>query len=341
MKICLLTRYFDFRNAGLGRFSMEIRNGLIKRGYDVDCISTEGESLYSYFSYTLFEIPIKLRKRKYDIQHALTPMEGIWLNPKRGIVTFHDLIQIKYPERQCSGLGGRGWKSFVGGGYFRFACNMASKVRHITCNSNQTKEDLIEVFKVKPEKITVTREGIREDLEPKEKPDEVFRIGYLGQLDRRKRVNLLIKAFERSRLDADLVIAGGGADSEYLRELARDDIRGIKFYGYIKDELLPDFYNSLDVFVFPTWVEGYGLPIVEAMACRKPVIVLSDAVIPSEIKDRCIVVDKLEDALWNIRHLESLCKDINYDSNYKFAKEHSWDRCVEEHIKLYEEIRSI
>ena len=65
-------------------------------------------------------------------------------------------------------------------------------------------------------------------------------------------------------------------------------------YLDIDDSKLGDFNNYLDVFVFPTWLEGHGLPIVEAMACKKPVIVLHDARIPWEIEGRCIIVEELE-----------------------------------------------
>ncbi|WP_225370026.1 glycosyltransferase [Methanobrevibacter arboriphilus] len=58
------------------------------------------------------------------------------------------------------------------------------------------------------------------------------------------------------------------------------------FLGFISDEDMVDFYNSLDVFVFPTIMEGYGMPIVEAMACGKPVITLEDAYIPHDIKKK-------------------------------------------------------
>ncbi len=78
--------------------------------------------------------------------------------------------------------------------------------------------------------------------------------------------------------------------------------------------------------------------MVEAMSCRKPVMVLSDAIIPNEVKSRCAVVENFTDALNNVAYLESLPKLVKCDDNYRFAKEHDWDKCVEAHIKLYQEI---
>jgi len=335
MRVCLVSRYFDFRNAGLGRVGLEIRKGLVKRGHSVRTVSTNGSTLYSYFFYTLTEIPFRL-PRGYDVYHAITPMEAMWLPKDGGVVTFHDLFQITDPDKLGSGLGYSKWKNFIGTRYFKLACKVAKKCKGIVAVSERTKEDLVEYLGVDENKIRVIRSGIRDDLIPMKKRDKVFRVGYLGQLDRRKRVNLLIEAFKKSDLD-ELVIGGIGVDYDRLRAQAGGDDR-IKFRGPIPDNNLGDFYNSLTVFVFPTWLEGYGLPIVEAMACKKPVVVLQDARIPWEVKRRCIIVDELGYVLGNKAYLERLCRSVDIEDNYKWAKEHNWDRTVDEYIKVYKEV---
>ena len=334
MKICLLTRYFDFRNAGLGRVSLEIYKELVRRGYEVKAVSTNGTSLYSYFFYTLLEIPLRI-PRNCDVYHALTPMESIWIPKEKSVVTFHDLFQITDRDKLGSGLGYSGWKNFIGCNYFKFAVNVAKRCKRIVAVSEKTKEDLISELGIDRGEIKVIKSGIRDDLEPQPRKDEKFRIGYLGQLDRRKRLNLLINAFKRSELD-ELVIGGIGPDKKILEEQAQGDKR-IKFLGLVPDDKLSEFYNSLDLFVFPTWVEGYGLPIVEAMACKKPVMVLVNSKIPFEVKDRCIWVQDLVPVL-STSHLLRLCKSVNIEDNYKWAKKHSWKVCVDEYIKLYEEV---
>lgn len=100
---------------------------------------------------------------------------------------------------------------------------------------------------------------------------------------------LLIDAFKEN----ELIIEGIGVDKDKLVSRARGDDR-IGFRGLIPDSKLVDFYNYLDVFVSPTWLEGYKLPIVEAMACKRPVIVLHEARIPWEVKRRCIIVEELD-----------------------------------------------
>jgi len=358
MKICLLTRSFDLKTGGIARVSSEILDGLIKRGHEVHCLSTDKEGLVGYFKYTALDIPFKL-PRGMDIYHALTPMESIWIPKRKGIsvildliaithpdkyggrlnqsiTTFHDIFPLTHPRLQGAGLGYSKLKSYIGGRYFRFACRQAVKCRYIVTDSEYIKKEIIEIFGVDEEKVKVVKLGIREDLEPLPKKDKIFRVGYLAQLDRRKRVDLLIKAFKKSSL-GELVIGGKGLDEVMLKELAAGDNR-IKFLGFIPDKELVAFYNSLDVFVFPTAVEGYGLPPVEAMACKKPVVVLADAIIPWEVKRRCIIVEELQYVLGNRTYLEKRCQLVDIEDNYKWAKEHTWKNTVDQYIELYMEV---
>lgn len=358
MRICLLTRSFDLQGGGIARVSSEIRDELVRQGHLVHCISTKKESLPGYLSYTLLEMPSRIPKG-FDVYHALTPLESIWIPKDKGIaiildliaithprlyggrlsksvVTFHDIIPVTHPNLQGAGVGYSSLKTSIAKRYFSFACNQAVKCKYVVTVSEHVREEVIRVFGVEPTRVKVIKSGIREDLEPQPKKDKKFRIGYLAQLDRRKRVDLLIGAFKKSDLD-ELVIGGKGLDEALLRQQAGDDPR-IKFLGFIPDDKLVDFYNSLDVFVFPTAIEGYGLPIVEAMACRKPVVVLHDSIIPWEVKKRCIIVERLDYVLGNQSYLQNLCRYTKIDNNYTWAKSHSWSKSVEEYVELYKEI---
>ena len=191
MKICLLSRYFDFRNAGIGRCSQKLLFGLTGKGHTVRCVSTDGTSLQSYFKYIFYDIK-KSMPPDCDIYHSMTPMEGVWIPKDRGVVTFHDLIPMVYPNLAGAGLNNNYLTKNIGKGVFRFASKVSSKAKVVVCNSENTRLDVIQHLGVDGNKIKVIRWGINEDLEPKVKKDDVFTIGYLGQLDRRKRVELLI-----------------------------------------------------------------------------------------------------------------------------------------------------
>jgi glycosyltransferase involved in cell wall biosynthesis len=131
----------------------------------------------------------------------------------------------------------------------------------------------------------------------------------------------------------ELVIGGIGVDESRLRTLANGDDR-IKFLGFIPDNQLKDFYNSLDTFIMPTIAEGYGLPIVEAMACGKKVVVREDENIPVEVKERCIVVPNLG---WYTLG-QDLGIKVDIGDNYRWAKEHSWEKCIQEYVEVYKEV---
>lgn len=292
-----------------------------------------GQGAEKYFVYTLFEIAFKT-PRDCDLYHACTPIETLWLGGKeRKVVTFHDLIPMLYLGMVQTHYAKNKLTRPISKNYFTLACKHAVKCDAIIVNSDQTAGELTEHFGVDREKIVVTRFGISPGLKPKNKNDGIYRIGTLGYLDPRKRTGLLIEAFKEADLDAELVIAGKGVDMPYLKKLAGGDKR-IKFLGFVPDEELCDFYSSLDVFAFPSLLEGYGLPIVEAMACGKPVVTLADAIIPSDVKSRTHIC-KLEELP---RVLAS--REFNCDrrANLRFAREHSWKKMVDKTVEVYERV---
>lgn len=333
MKICLASRFFDLRNTGIGRFSVEMLEGLRRRGHEVTALAAGGDSDAGYFFYTAFELGRRLPKG-LDVYHCLTPMEAIHAPKQSSIVTFHDMIPLLHLDKtETHYTQGRmkNLRRFVSRRYFGLAAKAASKCRVVVCTSDQAKRELVEHLSVEEERVKVVRLGIARGLEPAVKKDKVFRIGTLSYLDRRKRIDVLIKAFLDANVDGELVIGGKGADRDRLVDLAGGDSR-IKFAGFVPEEKMSDFYNSLDLFVFPTRIEGYGMPIVEAFACKKPVLVLEDGVIPVELKSRCLVTDNLLEFLR--RPAAGQQRDI--EGNYRFARLHDWDASVGQYLRLYE-----
>jgi glycosyltransferase involved in cell wall biosynthesis len=311
-----------------------MRDALLKRGYETVSFGTHRERDIGYFVYSAVEAAFTLPKG-YDIYHCLSPIEAIYAPKASSIVTFHDLIpwlHLNKTETHYAQGPMKQVKRLISKHYFKAAASMASKCSLIACNSEHTRQELIEHLNVDETKVSVIRFGISQTLDPGPKKDKIFRIGTLSYLDPRKRIDILIQAFLAAGIDGELVIGGTGADYHRLAELARQHDERIKFVGFVPEEKLAEFYNSLDLFVFPTKVEGYGLPIVEAFACKKPVIVLHDAIMPDEIKSRCVVVDNLTEFLKN----QKLTLDI--ERNYDFAKIHDWNSCVEDYTKLYQRV---
>jgi len=330
MKITLISKSFKTRAAGLGSYA-KILYETLKDDDDliIEKISQKNDLIknrgLSSFFFAFIEIPLRLRTS--DVYHALNPLECFYLNPKKSVVTIHDLHRYNFPNKDI-------YNKIVHF-FYRKAMKNAIKFKKIICISKETCNELKSRFDVCEDRIYIVRQSIDKKYHPTFKKNDIFTIGTISVLSDTKRVDLLIKAFLEADLkNSQLLIGGTGFLENELKKLAKDNPK-IKFLGFVDDNEMNDFYNSLDVFVFPSIREGYGLPIVEAMACGKPVITLDDSEIPSEIKNRT-----------HVSKFSNLSKDLinkNFDcdieSNLKFAKEeHSYEKAKKQLKEIYSSI---
>lgn len=335
MKICIVSWMFDIeKHAGVGRVGAELLAGLRKRKYDIVTMSLNKTNHLDYLKYLMWDIPRNLPAA--DVYIAQSPMESIWLPKDKTICIVHDLIPLLHPHLAGANMNNNPIKTFLGSRFYWLGARSASHCKRIICNSSQTRNELKQYFNVPDSKLRVVDLGVRPDLDYKLKKDSIFRVGYLGQLDRRKRVNLLIQAFKASNIDGELVIGGTGPDRAKLEAQAAGDSR-IKFLGFVPDSQLCDFYNSLSVFAFPSAAEGWGIPIVEAMACRKLVMVWRDSFIPIELKYKCF----LDTDFNNLRSM--IAPNIwgnnnSVNDNYQFAHSFSWDKFSDGVDKIVREV---
>lgn len=337
LNICYLTRHDSLKHAGIGRVYLNIKNGMVERGHTVKTVASNDNSPAQYLKYFMFDIIRKIPKGS-DVYHAMTPIETIYAPKAKTIVSLHDLIPIRTPALSGSGLNNSIFSRIVGQASYQLAFATSAKCAVIVATCDNLKREIVDFLRIPDKKVRVVRLGINPDLDymPGRVKNEVPVIGYIGQLDQRKRVRLLIQSFLQANIDAQLLIAGTGVDEPKLRALANNDSR-IHFLGFVPDSMLCAFYNKLDCFVFPSCAEGYGLPLVEAMACKVPVITLSDAIIPAEVQSHTYICEpgELARTLKNIGHVKNW---VNVDSAYQFAKLHDWNKTVDEYLKLYLEI---
>lgn len=333
MRICLLTRFFNRRNAGIGQYSQNLLAEMLRRGHEVDPVCTTRRGTIGYFLYTGAEIRFRI-PRDVDVYHALTPLESIYLPKNKTVTTFHDLIPWLHRREETwyfSGAFGR-FRRWFGGWWFKRACKKAAQSKRIICNSDQTKREIMENLKIPEEKITTIRLGISSDLKPLNVPHDKYRIGTLGYLDPRKRLHLAINAFKKLEdPNAELLIPGIGPDEGRLKKLSGGDKR-IKFIGFIDESDKANYLSSLDVLLHTSKLEGYGIPIIESLRCKTPVVTLSDAIIPEDVKSKTKVTD--------VKDLTDVLRERNFGENleegYKFSIDHSWEKCADETIKIYE-----
>ena len=332
MKICLISRYATLKGAGIGRTASRMYEGLQARGHDVAMIH-DGNSLAAYWWYSVARKPFMLPRGR-DVYHALSPVESLWLPEDKAIVSVHDLFPVLYGQLQGAGVGKSTIKQRIAGEFFAHCLFKSAICAQTVCNSTLTSTQLIRFTGGLCHHTQVIYWGISSDLYPThhmraKRP----RIGYLGQLDRRKRVDVLITAFRKSAINADLMIAGTGPDSNQLKELAGDDPR-ITFLGFLPDSKLRVFYSSLTALVLPSYMEGWGLPAVEAMACGVPVVVLEDVIMPFEIRLKCHETFDL--SVWFNALDDGMVLERN--EYVDWARSHTWDRCITQYENVYREV---
>ena len=244
-------------------------------------------------------LPRLLRRLGVDVFHAPANVLPPRL-PCASVLTIHDLSFIHYPQ------------------FFRptrriyqriFTARSARAATLVLAVSQSTRRDLIEHMEVSPGRIRVVYPAIEERFQPSPDPAVVasFRrerglperfLLYLGNLEPRKNVAGLVEAYARLRAaDPDappLVVAGGKGwfyQTVFERVRALDLERAITFAGYVRDEEQPLWYAAAELFIYPSYFEGFGLPVAEAMACGAPVITSNVSSLPEVAGDVAVQVD--------------------------------------------------
>lgn len=330
MDVTLISRFFDARNTGIGSYSKLTYESLNSRGINVNKISQD-ESIMppqyigSYFFYYAIDLKRILMKNEYknsDIYHSLNPLESFHIPKNKSVSTILDFIPLEKENL-----------SFFDKIFYKSILSSIECERIVVINPD-LKDTLISKYNVEESSIDIIPPCIDNKYYPDNKSHDEYTIGTICGLFPRKRIDVLIKSFLQADIEnSKLLIGGTGMELENLKNLANGDDR-IEFLGFVPDDKMNEFYNKLDVFVFPTLVEGYGMPIIEAMACGKPVVVLEDADMPDFIKKRCTICS--EEKLYEVLEERKFSCDIK--SNINFSKEHSIENTGLRLMKVYESI---
>jgi glycosyltransferase involved in cell wall biosynthesis len=173
---------------------------------------------------------------------------------------------------------------------------------------------------------------------------------YVGSVEPRKNLRTLIKAYDallqRGRCRPTLVIAGGSGwkNSDVYEESERRGLaQKIYFTGFVTDEELLQLYNTATVFVFPTVYEGFGLPVIEAMACGAPVVTTRVSSIPEIGGDAVVYVDDPYDDASLCLRLEELLQSREQQQDLRKrgiarAATFTWDRTARETLDVLESV---
>lgn len=329
---------------GVGFYLMHLKNALVKYFPNNEYVFFQrGEKLpsdvkvihFPYFEPFFLALPI--------------------YNKFKTVVTVHDLTPIVFPQAFPSGIKGKlKWQMQ------RFALKRANAV--IT-DSNSSKKDIRKYGGVRENKIHVVYlaagEGFKKleirnwKLEIKKRYGlpEKFLL-YVGDVTWNKNLPRLIDAVQK--LNVSLVMVGKSlaqedydktnpwnADLNRVNELAKEDNNIMKL-GFVPDEDLVQIYNLATVFVMPSLYEGFGLPVLEAMACGCPVITSKEGSLPEVAGDAALYVDaydmdSIAAGIEKVFNDEKLQKELS-KKGLENVKKFSWKKTASETLKVYESI---
>jgi len=159
----------------------------------------------------------------------------------------------------------------------------ARRAVRVLAISERTKRDVVELYGAAPEKVVVTELGVDPAFKPSSDGHDSYLL-YVGAIEPRKQP--LLAADAAQALDRKLVVVGPTKEDALADELRR---RGADVRGYVSKDELVHLYQQAACLVFPSRFEGFGLPIVEAMACGTPVAAFPDAAVREVAGDAAVL----------------------------------------------------
>ncbi|MBD2103179.1 glycosyltransferase family 1 protein [Leptolyngbya sp. FACHB-261] len=308
--------------------------------YSVPANQTAEQGAKGHFlrlAWTQWQLPKIYRSLGSPLLFSPIPEAPIFLGC-RYIVTVHDLIPIRFPNQRSPLTA-----------YFRYYVpQLLAQAQHILCNSLATARDLNDFFQVSAQKITpILLAHDSQHFTDLKLPKQNYFL-YIGRHNTYKNLGRLVSAFAavQRQFETELWIAGP-LDRRYTPELmAQIQELGVtnqvKFLEYVPSNELPKLLNQALALVFPSLWEGFGLPVLEAMACGTPVITSNLSSLPEVTGDAALLIDP-----YNVAELVDAMRAIASDATLRSrlrtaglarASQFSWAKtgqATNEVLKLY------
>ncbi|HZY41951.1 MAG TPA: glycosyltransferase family 1 protein [Anaerolineae bacterium] len=264
------------------------------------------------------------------------------IHPRRSVVTVHDLGYHYFPETHPSQ---QRWYLDV---TTRWHTVTAARV---LADSQATKRDLIDRYGARPDRITVAYPGLDPSVKRVDDPAEIARVKakygiegayvlYLGTLQPRKNLSRLIAAYRKSACTWPLVLAG--KRGWYYEQLIKEAGNGVRFIGYVDEADKAALLSGAEAFAFPSLYEGFGFPVLEAMACGVPVLCSNTSSLPEVAGEAALQVDPL-----NVDEIAAGLRRITLDTDLRRtlierglrqAQRFTWSACADVVLGVFEEV---
>lgn len=284
-------------------------------------------------------VPVELLTGSLDLYHApdftLPPVRA------RSLLTVHDLSFERDPESAAPGL--RSYLKTV-------VPRSVRRATHLIAVSEATKRDLVELYRISENKVTVLYEGVDAMFRPTAGASirEKYGLGSapyifsVSTIQPRKNYRRLIQAFTSLPSDYLLVIAGGKGwlYDDIFAEAQAPAVKGrVRFIGFAPDADLPALYSDAVAFAYPSLYEGFGLPLLEAMACGTPTLTSNVSCLPEVAGGASVLVDpfSVEAIAEGLRQCLANRNEL-VAKGFARAAQFRWDEVATQLIALYKMI---
>ena len=287
----------------------------------------------------------EIKINEIDIYHGLShelPI-GIEKTNVKTVVTIHDLIYLRYPELFTK------VDRKIFDKKFRSACDRADKIIAI---SKQTKKDIIDFFNIHEKKIEVVYQGCNEVFKSKKSESDIANVKnkfklfknyllYVGSIEKRKNLLTLLKSL-KDLPKKNLIIIGDGKSykKECLNFIKKNKLeKRTKILSGLNLFEMACIYQDAEMLIYPSIFEGFGIPILEALFSKIPVITSKDSCFEEAGGEDSIYIDPLSSEEIS-KAINSIGNDENFKKNmiekgYNFAQNFTDKKIANNLIRLY------
>jgi glycosyltransferase involved in cell wall biosynthesis len=298
----------------------------------------------------LVPLPVQVFVGLVDLYHATDFVLPPLLGDVKSIVTVHDLSFVRVPGAASPSL-----KAYLD----RVVPNSVLRASYVLVDSEATLRDVVDVYGIDLARLGVLYCGVSSYFVPSvlemtirssyQMPERPY-IFTVGTIQPRKNYARLVQALAilRSRnYDLSLVIAGGHGwleDPIYetIRDAGMSDF--VHFIGFARDDDLPALYSGAICVAFPSLYEGFGLPVLEGMACGTPVVTSNVSSLPEVAGDAALMVDPYDveaiaDAIQRVIDDEAL-RQTMIERGFAQARRFTWERSARQLLTIYSQVLS-
>ncbi|OGY29500.1 MAG: hypothetical protein A3F35_00385 [Candidatus Woykebacteria bacterium RIFCSPHIGHO2_12_FULL_45_10] len=320
-----------------------------------------------------FKIVRLVPGRGYNLlfKWGVAPPIDLLLRSCPDIVFFPNFVRWPVISRKTKTLLAVHDLSFVHFGQFTHPKNLPYMLKHVSRSINHashiltisesSKRQIIEHYKVNPEKISIVTPAIdHAEFFPRTQ-NEISMIRkkyklptkyilYASTLEPRKNVEGILQAYaaldEKLKKTNGLVLTGGKGwkDESILKTIAelKNIGENITQTGYAPDEDLPAIYSGASLFVYPSFYEGFGIPLLEAMACGVPVICSDNSSLPEVVGDAAILIkaesaQAITKAISKVLSDSKLAKSLR-QKGFAQAKKFTWEKSATKLLKVFQKL---